>query len=84
MTDCPHGNTPDERCATCVVSDRAQPGEQWAKRYAPKLLLKQQEADTNIRAANVQLHKRRKAAADARAAAIASQQQRLEYPQNGG
>lgn len=81
MTDCPHGNTPDERCATCVVSDRAQPGEQWAKRYAPKLLLKQQEADTNIRAKNMEQRQRRKAADDARAAAIQSQQQRLEYEQ---
>lgn len=83
MTDCPHGNTPEERCATCVVSDRAQPGEQWAKRYAPKLLLKQQEADTSIRATNTEQLRRRRAAADSRAAAIASQQQRLEYEQGG-
>jgi hypothetical protein len=81
MTDCPHGNYPEERCAACVVSDRAQPGEQWAKRYGPKLLLKQQEADANIRAKNVEQQRRRKAAADARADAIASQQQRLEYEQ---
>lgn len=79
MTDCPHGNHPDERCATCVVSDRAQPGEQWAKRYAAKLLVKQQEADTNIRAKNTEQRHRRKVADDARAAALASQQQRLEY-----
>lgn len=81
MTDCPHGNTPEERCARCVVSDRAQPGEQWVKRYTAKLLLKQQEADTNIRAKNAEQQKKRKAADDARAAAIQSQQQRLEYGQ---
>lgn len=83
MTDCPHGNSPDERCARCVVSDRAQPGEQWAKRYTAKLLLKQQEADTNLRTKNAEQLRRRKAADQARADAIASQQQRLEYEQGG-
>jgi len=80
MTDCPHGNHSDERCAQCVATGRGQPGEQFSKRYKPKLETKQQEADADIRAKYVELLRKRKEAFDARAAAVASrQQQHLKY-----
>lgn len=31
--ECPHGNTPGERCAQCVAAGRRQPGDHNQRRY---------------------------------------------------
>lgn len=74
--ECPHGNTPVERCAQCLAAGRRQPGEHNQRRYTdPDRIQKQTKADDELVKRAVRQSDERARVAGARAAAAWSRQQ---------